>query len=61
MAKAISYLREVRAELKKVLWPGRRETAVFTIVVLISVAMMAILIWAMDLVLGQLLKLIISR
>lgn len=53
------YFREVRGELKKVLWPGRRETAVFTLVVLVSVALVAAVIGVIDLVLGQLMKLVI--
>lgn len=60
MNRLISYLREVRAELKKVLWPGRRETVAFTTVVLVSVAIMAVLIWVMDLVLSQLVKLVVA-
>ncbi len=42
------FFREVRAELKKVIWPTRRETALYTTVVVISVAGVAILMWVVD-------------
>jgi len=60
LSRVAAYLREVRAELKKVVWPTRRETVVFTAVVLLSVAMSAAIIWVMDGILGTLLKVIIS-
>ncbi len=60
LSRVAAYLREVRAELKKVVWPTRRETVVFTAVVLLSVAMSAAIIWIMDGILGTLLKVIIS-
>lgn len=59
MARVVSYLREVRGELRKVFWPTRRETVVYTIVVLISVMIVALMIWAMDILLGELMRLII--
>jgi preprotein translocase subunit SecE len=42
------YLREVRAELKKVAWPNRKEVVNSTIVVLIAVVFMATLIFGFD-------------
>lgn len=60
MGRVAAYFREVRAELKKVIWPTRRETAVFTVVVLVAVLLVALLIWVMDLVFGGFLKLIIT-
>ena len=50
------YLHEVRVELRKVVWPTRQQTAVFTLVVLISVLFVAALIWAFDMVLNFLTK-----
>lgn len=60
MNRVLGYLREVRAELKKVVWPTRRETGIFTLVVLASVTLVATVIWVMDAVLGALLKLVVS-
>jgi preprotein translocase subunit SecE len=42
------YLSEVRAELKKVAWPTRREVVNSTIVVLIAVVFMTTLIFGYD-------------
>jgi len=42
------YLREVRAELKKVAWPNRKEIVNSTIVVLIAVVFMTTLIFGFD-------------
>jgi preprotein translocase subunit SecE len=42
------YLAEVRAELKKVAWPGRREVFNSTVVVLIAVVFMTSLIFGFD-------------
>ena len=43
-----TYLREVRAELKKVAWPNRKEVVNSTIVVLIAVVFMTTLIFGFD-------------
>lgn len=50
--RAGKFLREVRAELKKVIWPTRRETMVFTSVVVVSVAIVAAIIWVFDSILS---------
>jgi preprotein translocase subunit SecE len=42
------YLSEVRAELKKVAWPTRKEVVNSTIVVLIAVVFMTTLIFSYD-------------
>jgi len=42
------FIREVRAELKKVAWPTRRELVAFTGVVFVSVVVVAALIWIID-------------
>ena len=43
-----AYLAEVRAELRKVNWPNRREVVNSTIVVLIAVIFMGTLIFGLD-------------
>ena len=48
------YLHEVRVELRKVVWPTRRQTVVFTLVVIVSVLFVAALMWAFDTVLNLL-------
>lgn len=42
------YIREVRAELKKVAWPNRKEIINSTVVVLIAVVFMTTLIFGFD-------------
>lgn len=42
------FLREVRAELKKVSWPDKKELSAYTGVVFISVIVAAFIIWVMD-------------
>lgn len=43
-----TYLRETRAELRKVNWPSREETIRLTQIVLIVTFSMAIFLWLMD-------------
>ncbi len=44
----VTYLRETRAELRKVNWPSREETVRLTQIVLIVTVSMAIFLWLMD-------------
>jgi preprotein translocase subunit SecE len=53
------FLREVRAEIKKVAWPNKKELQAYTGVVFITVAVMSAVIWVMDTSLNALLQLII--
>jgi preprotein translocase subunit SecE len=59
-ARAAHYIRDVRVELRKVLWPSRRQTVAFTGIVIAAVVIVASLIWVVDssfgLVLGMLLR-----
>lgn len=58
--KAKSYLRGVLSELKKVHWPTRRETVIYTAVVGVSVVFVALLIWVFDAMLGAVMSFIIK-
>lgn len=42
------FLREVRAELKKVAWPTRGEVATYTVVVLVSVTFVTLFVFGLD-------------
>ncbi len=53
------FLNGVKSELKKVHWPTRRETMVYTGVVLATVTFVAALIWVLDSILNGGLSLII--
>ena len=46
--KPAQFIREVIAELKKVAWPTRQEVVAYSIVVLVSVIVIATLIFGMD-------------
>jgi len=59
VGQLVKFLREVRAELRKVLWPNRKETVVFTSVVVASVALVAAIFSLLDFVFGRLLRLFI--
>ncbi len=54
------FLREVRAELKKVSWPDKKELSAYTGVVFISVLVVALVIWLIDTGLTEALKLFIK-
>jgi len=42
------YLKGVKAELKKVTWPTKKETAKFTAIVLVVCALFAVFFWVID-------------
>lgn len=46
---AREFLRQVRQELTKVDWPSRRQLASYTVVVLVTVAVMTAFVFALDL------------
>jgi len=52
--KIAKYFRSVVAELKKVAWPTRRETTVYTIVVIVTVVVVSALIGVFDILLNLL-------
>jgi len=58
-ARAGRFLKEARAELKKVQWPNRKETVVFTGVVILSVVVVSTAIWIIDSAFSQVLRLVI--
>src|SRR5437870_3205062 len=43
------FLKEVRAELKKVAWPTRQEMIAYTVVVLVAVVVLTSMVFGMDL------------
>lgn len=53
------YFRDVRTELKRVVWPDRRQTIIYTSVVVVSVSIVAVVIWIVDAILSQGLSLLI--
>ena len=49
----LKFLREVRAELRKVAWPSRTEVANYSVVVLLGIVLLTALIAGLDYVLGE--------
>src|SRR5690606_19675974 len=42
------FIGQVRAEGRKIVWPGRKETWITTVMVLIMVALAAVFFWIVD-------------
>lgn len=57
--RSVTFLQEVWAELKKVHWPGRKETYAATLVVLVIVAIVALFLGTVDFVLFKAVQLIL--
>jgi len=51
--KAIKFFQEVRQEMKKVTWPNRKEISGSTVVVIITVLIVAIYLGVIDNILQQ--------
>ena len=58
--KIIQFIKEVKNELKKVTWPGRKEVINSTIVVLIATAIITIFLYLVDVGLSRLVGIIIK-
>ncbi len=54
------FLKAVRSELKKVIWPSRSELVNNTIIVIVSVALVIFGLWILDSIFGFVLNLIIG-
>lgn len=55
------YIRETRAELRKVVWPTREEAVNLTIIVVAAILAMSIFLGAIDYVLTVILRFFIAR
>jgi preprotein translocase subunit SecE len=51
--RVVIFLREVVAELRKVIWPSRRNLVTYTLVVLVFVSFMVALVALLDFLVGQ--------
>ncbi|HIK57743.1 MAG: preprotein translocase subunit SecE [Nitrospinaceae bacterium] len=59
ITKALEFLAEVRAEVKKVTWPSRREAIGGTTVVVVVVLLMAVFLGTVDAILSKIVQSII--
>jgi preprotein translocase subunit SecE len=58
--KCIQFLKEVKVELKKVVWPTRKDTIGSTSVVLIVVIIVALFLGLVDLGLSRLIRIVLG-
>jgi preprotein translocase subunit SecE len=49
----VRFLREVRDELAKVVWPSRREVATYTIVVILTVLVVGLFVFCLDFIFSR--------
>jgi preprotein translocase subunit SecE len=56
--KILEYIRESRDELRKVTWPDKEEVSNFTIVVIITLIIVSIFLWFIDMLLNELIKVV---
>ena len=56
----IKYLKETRAELKKVNWPSRQEATNLTLIVMAVTSFMALLLGLLDYIFAKLFELILG-
>lgn len=56
VSKAIAFLHEVKAEVKKVTWPTRREAVGGTAVVLVVVFLVALFLGIVDSILSKIVQ-----
>ena len=59
-ARVSKFFRDTKSELKKVVWPSKADVKTNTIVVLVTVAIAAVVMIALDAVFGGVLGLIIG-
>lgn len=55
----IRFFREVKAEMKKVSWPSKKELISYTGIVFISVVFVCLLIWVYDTIFAKVLEVIL--
>ncbi len=61
LAEGRAFLTEVRSELKKVTWPGRKEVYSTTLVVIATSMFFGFYLWGLDLVFSRALSLVFKR
>jgi preprotein translocase subunit SecE len=54
------FIRESREELKRVTWPEKEEVSNFTVVVIVTLVVVAVFLALVDMVLGEIMKLLVN-
>lgn len=60
MANPVEYIRQVRAEMKKVTWPTAKETRVSAIAVFVMVVIMSLFLFTADQIIAFVVRMIIG-
>ncbi len=60
IAKISKFLADVKAELKKVTWPTRKDTYASSLVVIVLVLVSAVYLGGVDLILSRLVRMILG-
>ena len=55
------FVRDARTEVRKVVWPTRRETLQTTGIVVVMVSLVALMLWMLDSLLGWLVRLLLGQ
>ena len=53
---AFSYIKSTEVEVRKVVWPTRQETVQTTLLVILMVMIAALMLWAVDSLLGMIVR-----
>ncbi len=56
----LTFIKESREELRKVTWPDRDEVTSFTMVVIVSVIIISLFLWAVDTLLGTIVQTVMN-
>ena len=59
--EAWEFMREARTELRKVVWPTRKETLQTTLIVIAVVALTAVILWIFDGLLAWIVRLLLGQ
>ena len=59
--RLMSFLKDVRSEMRKVIWPSRDEVQSTTIIVLVTVFIFAAYFWLVDNVIGRAIEAILHK
>ena len=60
LKKVPEFLREFKTEMKKVTWPGRKDTAASTVVVIVVVLIIVAFLGLVDIAIGKVVQTILS-
>ena len=58
--KITKFFKEVKSELKKVTWPGKKQVIKSTLVVIAAVLIIGVVIWVLDILFGLGLRAIVK-